>query len=99
MVVFETRFAILLQRYHFKVISVYVQRDGVLFLRNLIGRILSGIHKREFYGETVVTFPSIKSVIGHGLYTVAGLIGATLFTLLRLSYCSTIFIAKKELNP
>jgi 2-polyprenyl-3-methyl-5-hydroxy-6-metoxy-1,4-benzoquinol methylase len=89
----------LLQRHEFEVISISVQRDGMLLLRNAVGRVLAGLHKKEFYGETTFTAPSTKSAWRRVVYAMLSALGTALFTLLRVSYCSAIFIARKRNAP
>ena len=88
----------LLRLHDFELISTSIQRDGMLFVRNLAGRALSGLRKKEFYGETLIQAPPIDSMIKRVLYTAFSTFGTALFTLLRISYCSAIFIAKKGRN-
>ena len=85
----------LLRLHDFEVISTSIERDGMLFLRNLVGRGLNGLRKKEFYGETLITAPRLESSGKRFLYATFSTLGSALFTILRISYCSTIFIAKK----
>ena len=89
----------LLQHSGFEVRTTSVQRDGILFVRNFIGRALAGLHKREFYGQTAINAPNMESTAHRMLYASLNSLGTTVFTLLRISYCSAIFIAQKARQP
>lgn len=86
----------LLQRQDFEVISVSIQRDGMLFLRNFIGRAMTGMRKREFYGNSMITAPNMDTPIRRVLYATLSMLGIAMFTVLRISYCSAIFVAKRD---
>lgn len=85
----------MLQQYGFQVVSTSIQRDGMLFVRNFIGRTLIGLRKREFYGDTLITAPRMESGLRQVLYVTSSMLGVALFKALRISYCSTIFIAQR----
>lgn len=85
--------AVLLNRTGYVLDETSVQRDGVLFLRNLIGKCIHGLTKREFYGEGVLRVPRLDSTISRFLYTTATGASRLLLAALGLSYCSTIMIA------
>lgn len=89
----------LLQHSGFEVLTTSVQRDGMLFVRNVIGKTLTGLWKREFYGQTAITPPSMESTTRRVLYATLSALGTAVFTLLRLSYCSAIFTAQKARQP
>lgn len=84
-----------LQQSGFEVTSIDVQRDGLLLLRNFLGKAIAGLRKREFYGEAVITTPSLDGVISRNLYAGLSALGTMLFTMLRISYCSAILTATK----
>lgn len=79
----------------FRVTSVAIQRDGLLFFRNFLGKALHGLRKREFYGDAKVAAPQFDSPIGRFLYAIAAKLGIGFFTMLRISYCSTIITGAK----
>jgi len=79
----------------FKLTSTSVQRDGLLFLRNFLGKTIHGLRNREFYGEVKFATPRFDGVISHHLYNGLSALGTLLFTMLRISYCSTILEAIK----
>lgn len=87
----------LLQQHHFEVIATSIQRDGLLFARNFIGRALVGLGKKEFYGDTSIKAPSMDASNRRVLYAMLSALGTALFTVLRIPYCSAIFVAKKGL--
>lgn len=81
------------------VCEMVIQRDPVLLARNVAGKVLHGIGRREFFGEASVSPPAfidgpvitaaaraINTVMGHVLQG------------LGFSYCSTILIARKRAN-
>ena len=70
----------------------------MLFARNLIGRALVGWGNSEFYGDVMVNVPSMASANRSALYAILSKLGIALFTVLRIPYCSVIFVAKKGLN-
>lgn len=84
-----------LQLKGFGISSVAIQHDGLLFLRNFLGKALHGLDKKEFYGETKVEAPQFNSPTSSFLYAMAAKVGISLFTVLRISYCSTILIGTK----
>ena len=89
----------MLQQCGFQVVSISIQRDGMLFVRNFIGRTLAGLRKREFYGDTVITAPRMESGLRQVLYVTLSVLGVALFTALRISYCSTIIVVRKSHRP
>jgi SAM-dependent methyltransferase len=74
----------------FKVTRVDIQRDALLMLRNALGKLAYGFNRREYYGDTNFSPPSMKGPIASRLYTLATVLGIGLFTALRISYCSTL---------
>jgi SAM-dependent methyltransferase len=89
----------LLQHSGFEVLETSIQRDGMLFVRNFIGKALTGISNREFYGQTAINAPNVESAAHRMLYASLNALGTVVFTLLRISYCSAIFIAQKARQP
>lgn len=87
---------IMLLRNGYQVTSTSIQHDGMLFARNLIGRVMANPCKREFYGKTVITAPEMKSGLLYFLYSVLSMLGVALFTALGISYCSIIIVAQKR---
>jgi SAM-dependent methyltransferase len=88
----------MLQQHGFQVVSTSIQYDGMLFLRNFIGRFLYGMNKKEFYGDAVIVAPNMKLGF-RWLYTLLSMLGTRMFSILRISYCSTIFVAQKVKHP
>lgn len=87
---------LMLERCGLDVLSTTIQRDGLLFLRNLLGRILSGQFSREFHGQTSISLPRLQLIgAGVALKTLQTL-GTGLFSMLRISYCSSLMIAVKK---
>lgn len=84
----------LLQNNGFQMGSTTTQRDGMLFLRNFIGKVFAGLHKREFYGDAVAVAPA-QGGLWTACYAALRPTGRWLFTALRISYCSVILIATK----
>ncbi len=67
----------------------YIQRDGLLFIRNFIGRAINGMFKREFHGEGSATVSAVaRTFDGTRLYGVVTAIAAVPLNILRLQYCS-----------
>ena len=85
----------LLQEHGFRVVSASIQRDGMLFLRNFIGRSLYGMNKKEFFGDAVITAPMMETGFRRLLYDALSMVGIAMFTVFRISYCSAIFVAQK----
>lgn len=85
-----------LQRGGFVVAGTAVQRDGMLFARNFIGKALNGLHKREFYGESTLSAPAHDGPISRRAYATLSWFGQVVFRLLGISYCSTIIMATKS---
>lgn len=79
----------------YEVAETVVQRDGMLFVRNLIGKAVHGLRKREFYGDAAAAVPTHEGPISRSLYAGLSLLGRIVFTLLGISYCSAIIIATK----
>lgn len=79
-----------LQGNGFKVSRIDIQRDAVLLVRNLLGKIAHGFNRKEYYGDSAVAAPSISNPIVSRIYSLATALGIGLFTLLRVSYCSTL---------
>ncbi len=86
----------LLNRHALDVINMSIQRNGTLFLRNLVGRSISGMSKREFNGDLPAKAPGMKSRSRRVAYAALEQFGIWIFTFLRISYCSTILVAQKR---
>jgi SAM-dependent methyltransferase len=84
-----------LRRNGYETRVTWVQRDGLLLLRNLLGKAIHGLSRREFYGDAVVSAPSNDGPIASRLYAAASAVGRWLCTALRISYCSTVLIAHR----
>lgn len=78
----------------FSVERVEIQYDGLLMVRNLIGKILNGLWRKEFFGEVVVAAPSMQGRIVTSIYGWLSDAGQWLFKRLNISYCSTILVAQ-----
>jgi len=79
----------------YRVDQILVQRDAVLMLRNCIGKVINGFGRREFHGDVTVFAPSTDGVMLGPLYKALTWVGSALFTLLRVSYCSTVMVSKR----
>lgn len=86
----------LLESSGFEVVSITIERNGILFLRNLAGRIINGFNKREFDGESFGYIPNPQGQFLQKIYSIASFFGRKLFTFLGICYCSTIFISRKR---
>jgi hypothetical protein len=86
----------LLERSGFSLQSQFVQHDGMLLLRNLIGKVLNGPTKKEFYGEISVASPSTEKGLAGVAYKALSKMGTAAFTLLRIPYCSAVFVAQRR---
>lgn len=73
----------------------FVQYDGMLLLRNAIGKWLNGPQKNEFYGDITVIPPSTEKGLVGVLYSAVSKIGTFVFTMLRIPYCSAVLVATK----
>lgn len=80
----------------FKVSRVDIQRDAVLLLRNFLGKVAHGFHRKEYYGDAAVTAPNLSGPLMSRLYGLASAIGIGLFTILRISYCSTLIELERD---
>jgi SAM-dependent methyltransferase len=85
-----------LRRNGFSLESEFVQHDGMLLLRNTIGKYLSGPRTKEFYGEITVKPPSTEKGFAGALYNVFSRVGTLVFTILRIPYCSAVLVATKN---
>ncbi|HXF93566.1 MAG TPA: class I SAM-dependent methyltransferase [Nitrospiraceae bacterium] len=85
----------LLKRSGYTVNEVYIQRDGLLMLRNFVGKVLHGFQRREFYGDGIIGSPVAMNRIVAVTYDTAAWLGHLLFTVLGITYCSTLIIAAK----
>lgn len=73
-----------------------VQHDGMLLVRNLIGRILYGFSRREFNGEGSEMVSTIaRSGDGTKLYARATRIGDFALRAIGMQYCSYLLDARK----
>ncbi|MEQ9462527.1 MAG: class I SAM-dependent methyltransferase [Haliea sp.] len=86
----------MLENNGFTVEKVVVERDGMLFLRNLLGRILNGYWKKEFYGDVKFSAPEIRGGVASLLYSYGQAASDALMKFLGLSYCSTLVVARKN---
>jgi SAM-dependent methyltransferase len=86
----------LLESCDFELVSITIEKNGILFLRNLAGRIINGFNKHEFYGESFGYAPNTTGQFLQKIYSIASFIGTKLFTFLGICYCSTIFISRKK---
>lgn len=86
---------LLLKKTGYQTRETLVQRDGVLLLRNLFGKLLHGVGKREFYGSGMGAAGVVRSWPLAKTYAALTLIGRALFSVMRISYCSTLLIAIK----
>jgi SAM-dependent methyltransferase len=86
----------LLERKGFDVNCVLVQHDGMLLVRNLIGKILNSPKGREFYGDISIVSPSTEKGLARVLYKILSTAGTALFTTLRIPYCSAVIVAQKR---
>lgn len=85
-----------LRRNGYDVNDVLIQRDGLLLLRNFIGKLIHGIRQREFYGDAIVSAPTNDGPVISRIYDAAAKMGQWACTLLRVSYCSTVLIASRS---
>ena len=80
----------------FDITTKMVQHDGLLMLRNIAGKFIHRNAYREYYGETLTVSPNVQVGIAGWIYSIVAYVGTALFTLLRIPYCSALFIAKKS---
>jgi SAM-dependent methyltransferase len=80
----------LLERGGFKASAPVVQYDGLLMLRNWIGKQLNGRNRKEFYGDVTFNAPPLSSRMSRSAYAFASRLGELLFNALGISYCSSI---------
>jgi SAM-dependent methyltransferase len=86
----------LLQRSGYEVSEVLVQRDGVLLLRNFVGKIIHGLGRREYYGDAFFAASASDGLIVSSVSKMATPVMQWLFGILSLSYCSTMIIASRK---
>ncbi len=85
-----------LERSGYRIDRVMIQRDGLLMLRNWIGkRVHKSSHGQEFHGEVTAFAPSTNGALTRPIYQFATWLGIALFSLLRISYCSTVMVARR----
>jgi SAM-dependent methyltransferase len=75
---------------------VDIQYDGLLMLRNFLGKLLHGLRKKEFYGDVRIAAPSMDGKMSSRLYEWMSVAGQWLFRRLGIAYCSTILVAKQK---
>ena len=80
---------------------VFVGREDeynmALFLRNLLGKLLHGINKKEFYGAAHTNFSKhYLSIFAEEIYRTFEFFGRIVFFLLRIRYGSSILIYRKK---
>jgi SAM-dependent methyltransferase len=80
----------------FSVEHVDIQYDGLLMLRNAIGKVLNGPWKKEFLGDVTVVAPSMQGNFSRAVYGSLSAAGQWLFKQLGMSYCSTIVLARRR---
>jgi SAM-dependent methyltransferase len=85
-----------LRLHDYHVTDVLIQRDGLLLLRNFIGRLVYGMRRREFYGDAAVLPPGNTGPVSSRVYGAATTIGQWVCSALRVSYCSTVMIASRS---
>ncbi len=73
----------------------YVQRDGLLLLRNVIGRLLSKGPRREFYGDGGALSPDTSRGWVGRLYAAGTWVGSVLLALTGRTYCSTVLVTRR----
>jgi SAM-dependent methyltransferase len=86
----------LLDKSGFAVERQLIQHDGLLMLRNFIGKALHGFDQREFYGQAEFAPGVPKSRLGTAVYAAATRVGEWLFRALGISYCSTVILASRR---
>jgi len=74
--------------------GILIERDAVLFIRNLLGKAANEFTKREFHGETRVAAPEMSNPAIALTYRALVKAGSAIFHALGISYCSTIVIGK-----
>jgi SAM-dependent methyltransferase len=85
-----------LEEMDFSIEHIDIQYDGLLMLRNFIGKVLNGPGKKEFFGEVLVAAPSMEGALTRAVYGGLSSGGQWLFKLLGISYCSTIVLARRD---
>ena len=83
----------------YEVQRMVMQRDGMLLLRNIIGRLMSGMGKREFYGEATVIAPDTSRGWMGSAYVAATRVGEWLMRATGRTYCSTVIHAVRVKPP
>jgi len=83
----------------YKITAIRVQRDGMLLLRNLLGRMMNKGPSKEFYGDGSSFSVNINkgSWVGR-VYSVATWVGTALLALMGRSYCSSVLMARQKLS-
>jgi len=74
----------------FQLARTDIQRDALLMLRNTLGKLAHGFGEKEYYGDAAVSAPSVTGPLISRVYALVTWIGIGLFTILRISYCSTL---------
>lgn len=74
---------------------VWIERNAVLMLRNIAGRVLHGYGKREFHGDTGISGDALDQGIVGKAYRAAERAGVALFRLLDVQYCSAMFLFRQ----
>jgi SAM-dependent methyltransferase len=80
----------LLERGGYTPASPVIQYDGLLMLRNWIGKCLHGSSRKEFYGDVAFAPPTMSHPAACAAYAAASRAGQVLFRALRIPYCSAI---------
>jgi SAM-dependent methyltransferase len=89
----------LLNQSGYHVQETHTQHDGLLMLRNALGKWASGKRDREFYGDVQVAAPDLSGPIRAKLYSAASAIGRGVFRSLGIVYCSAIIEAVVATKP
>jgi SAM-dependent methyltransferase len=88
-----TRF---LENSGYRVTDCMIQYDGLLMLRNWIGKLLNGHGRKEFYGDVAVPPPTFTGRGMQAAYAIASRGGEFLFRMLRIPYCSAVLVATRQ---
>lgn len=86
----------LLGRAGYQVESQSLQYDGLLMFRNLIGKVLHGPWKREFYGAVTFAPSAPKSRLVLAAYAATTRASEWLFRAIGKTYCSTVVHARRR---
>lgn len=73
----------------------HVQRDGLLLLRNALGRLLSKGPRREFYGNGGALSPDTSHGWVGRMYAVGTWFGSALLAVTGRTYCSTVLVTRR----